>query len=151
MAKYNKQKLYKILSRRKSIWAASRDCFVSLENIKGEISDCRRNIGLKDQGFSYKENREIYDARKEGRNPKETNRFLDIPVDEMLERYQKHDIANVLNINVVERYVFLHEELKSIEARNSELTEEANALNGLANNIETFLKKHGEHLPEGVL
>ncbi|WP_349431493.1 hypothetical protein Q9L42_017260 [Methylomarinum sp. Ch1-1] len=150
MAKYNIAKLKKLQREAKSLHAEYMALSDEYLHFKENVAELRRNIQEHDGSAEINQNKLEYLVRT-GKLKKDvlkpgSIRFLDFPLESLLNAYEFHPINNTLAKVTLERYLAAVEELNELYAYREEVLKKHQLILGLRQRCEDFLKENGVNI-----
>ncbi|MBE0437777.1 MAG: hypothetical protein IBX56_18485 [Methylomicrobium sp.] len=141
---FNKEKLRRLVR-------SKNDLHASYLSITGEIDFIRRQqlpnleqmIKEADEHTELAINREVFDARNEGREPNTIKSFTEYNSDEMLAVYPTHPIRDHLSLSSLQKYVGYRQELESLIEHQREISVKMTPLVSLIARCKKFLEQQG--------
>lgn len=141
---FNREKLRRFIIKNKDLHAAYVQICEDINFlIRTQIPEFERHIKDAAQKVGLNHNREVFNARNEGREPAKHIDFMDYKPDEMLEAFKGHPIAAHIDYSMVQRYVRFKNELKALRDHQTQIEEELKPRRALVNRCLEFLQNNG--------
>lgn len=141
---FNREKLRRFMIKNSDLQAAYLKLHEDIDFLTREqIPTFERRLTEASEKAELNNNREIFNARNEGRDTSEFKNFLDCQPDEMLTHYQNHPIKNFIDFGVVQKYVRYKREIDSLRAHQKQISAELAPRSALVSRSLDFLKNQG--------
>lgn len=141
---FNRTKLKKFVRKNDDLHAACLSIDEDIRELSKELRDYQYRLNEAVEKLGLDHNREIFNARREGREPVKHANFLDYPVNEMLSAYQSgHPIRAHLAPGTLETYVRIKTEIEELRAHQEAIQVELRPRRALVERCKEFLKNAG--------
>lgn len=143
MARYNESKLRRLVNHQRAKNAEYRALQEDVRFVKSNVGEFERLLKEVDEKTEVMNNREVFLARTEKREPREIKLFLSYPTDELLDVFKNHPINQRASLQNVRQYVNHRKELEALIERMREIEAEMRPINQLVINCKNFLEQNG--------
>ncbi|WP_404355581.1 hypothetical protein [Methylotuvimicrobium sp. KM1] len=141
---FNREKLRRFMMKNKDLHAAYLKLHEDIGFLAREqIPPFERRLKEASEKAGLNHNREVFNARNEGRTPVEFANFMDYPLDKMLESYVSHPIRKHIDYGILQKYVRYTLELNALKDHQERIQEELKPRRHLVDRCLEFLKNQG--------